>query len=195
MANLVVIAGPNGSGKSTMAPRLLRDTLRVNEFINADLIAGGLSAFAPDRVAFAAGRIMMRRMQELAASKADFALESTLSSRSLAPWVVRLRAGGYAFHLIFLWLSSADLAVRRVAERVKRGGHDVPEAVVRRRYARGLSNFFNVYRPIADSWLMLDNSPVDSPKPIAWRTVGGPVRITRSGPWNQLRKEYEADIL
>lgn len=92
MPNLVVIAGPNGSGKSTTAPKLLRDTLQVDEFINADVIAGGLSAFAPEGVAFTAGRIMVRRMHELAKAGADFALESTLSSRSLAPWIAKLQA-------------------------------------------------------------------------------------------------------
>lgn len=191
MPNIVVVAGPNGSGKSTTAPKLLRDTLRVDEFINADIIAVGLSAFAPDRVAFPAGRIMLRRVRELAASRADFALESTLSSRSLAPWIKRMQSGGYVFHLLYLWLYNADLAVQRVADRVKQGGHDVPEIVVRRRYARSLSNFFNVYRPIADSWLMLDNSAVAHPKAIAWRTVGGPIQIVKDGPWNLLRKEYE----
>jgi len=194
MANLVVIGGSNGSGKSTTAPKLLRDTLRVEEFINADDIAGGLSAFRPERVAFAAGRIMLRRVHELAATKTDFALESTLSSRSLAPWIARMRANGYVFHLIYLWLSDADLAVRRVAERVRRGGHNVPEDIVRRRYARSLSNFFNIYRPIADSWLMLDNSVIDAPNPIAWRNVGGPIQIVQNGPWNRLREEYEKDI-
>jgi predicted ABC-type ATPase len=194
MANLVVIAGPNGAGKSTTAPKLLRDTLQVDEFINADTIAGGLSAFRPDRVAFAAGRIMLRRMNELAATKSDFALESTLSSRSLAPWIERMQADGYEFHLIYLWLSAADLAVQRVAERVRRGGHNVLEDIVRRRYIRSLGNFFNIYRPIADSWLMLDNTAIDAPKPIAWRNVGGPIQIVRSGPWNRLRKEYEKNI-
>lgn len=194
MPSLVVIAGPNGSGKSTTAPKLLRDALRVEEFINADVIASGLSAFAPDRVAFPAGRIMIRRMQELAASRTDFALESTLSSRSLAPWISRLRATGYVFHLVYLWLHHADLAVGRVAERVRQGGHDVPEAVIRRRYARSLSNFFNVYRPLADSWLMLDNSAVAIPEPVAWRAVGEPVQIVRNGPWNELRRKYEKDI-
>lgn len=194
MPNLVVIAGPNGSGKSTTAPKLLRDTLRVDEFINADVIAGGISAFAPDRVAFPAGRIMVRRTHELAAARADFALESTLSSRSLAPWIARLKADTYVFHLIYLWLSSADLAVQRVAERVRQGGHDVPEPTVRRRYSRSLSNFFNIYRPIADSWLMLDNSSIDAPKSIAWRNVDGPIQIVKSGPWDLLRKEYEKDL-
>jgi len=195
MPNLVVIAGPNGSGKSTTAPKLLRDTLQVDEFINADVIAGGLSAFAPEGVAFPAGRIMVRRMHELAKAGADFALESTLSSRSLAPWIAKLQADNYVFHLIYLWLSSADLAVQRVAERVRQGGHDVPAATVRRRYSRSLSNFFNIYRPIANSWLMLDNSAVEALNPVAWRNVGGPIQIVKRGPWDQLRKEYEKDII
>jgi len=194
MPNLVVVAGPNGSGKSTTAPALLRDTLRVGEFINADDIARGLSAFAPDRVAFPAGRIMIRRMRELVKSRADFALESTLANRFLAPWIAKLQADGYVFHLLYLWLYSADLAVQRVAERVRQGGHDVPETIVRRRYGRSLSNFFNIYRPIADSWLMLDNSAVGAPRPIAWRNVGGPIQIVKSGPWDRIRKEYEKDV-
>lgn len=195
MPNVVVIAGPNGSGKSTIAPKLLRDTLKVEEFINADVIASGLSAFAPDRAAFPAGRIMLQRMKELAELRENFALESTLSSRSLAPWLIKLRTNGYVVHLIFLWLIDANLAVKRVTERVKAGGHGIPEKIVRRRYSRSIGNFFNIYRPIADSWLMLDNSLQDSPKPIAWRNVGGPVQITKSGPWNKLREEYEKDIL
>ncbi len=173
---------------------LLRDTLRIDEFINADVIASGLSAFAPDRAAFAAGRIMLRRMKELAGNRENFALESTLSSRSLAPWLKQLKRNGYTVHLIFLWLVDANLAVKRVAERVKSGGHNVPETIIRRRYARSIGNFFNIYRPIADSWLMLDNSLLDSPKPIAWRNAGGSIQIVKNGPWNNLREQYEKDI-
>ncbi|HKA42639.1 MAG TPA: AAA family ATPase [Burkholderiales bacterium] len=195
MPNLVVIAGPNGAGKSTTAPVLLRDNFHVHDFINADTIASGLSAFAPERVAFPAGRIMIQRMHELARSRADFALESTLSNRFLAPWIRNLRTDGYIFHLVYLWLQNADLAVQRVAERVRRGGHDVPEATVRRRYSRSLSNFFNIYRPIADSWLMLDNSAADMPTLIAGRKVGDPILIVKGGPWDRLRRQYEKDIV
>jgi hypothetical protein len=109
-------------------------------------------------------------------------------------WIKELQSGGYVFHLIYLWLSGADLAVQRVAERVRRGGHDVAESIVRRRYARSLGNFFNIYRPIADSWLMLDNSQIDAPKPIAWRNVGGPVQVVKAGPWDRLREQHEKDI-
>lgn len=191
MPNLIVIAGPNGSGKSTTAPKLLRDTLRVDEFINADVIARGLSAFAPEKAAFPAGRIMLQRMRALAAAKKDFALESTLSSRSLAPWINQLKTDGYIFHLIYLWLASPALAVLRVKERAKQGGHDIPEAIVHRRYERSLKNFFNIYRPIANSWLMLDNSSVATLKPMAWRNVDGPLQIVKTGPWDRLRKQYE----
>lgn len=138
---------------------------------------------------------MIRRMQELAKSRADFALESTLSNRFLGPWIARLRNDGYVFHLVYLWLQSADLAVQRVSERVRRGGHAVPESIVRRRYGRSLDNFFNIYRPIADSWLMLDNSAADKPMPIAWRNVDGPVQIVKDGPWDRLRRQYEKDII
>ena len=194
MPNVVVIAGPNGAGKSTTAPGLLRQAFSLEKFVNADTIASGLSAFDPESVAFGAGRLMLLRLRELAASRADFAFETTLASRTFAPWLRRLQEEGYVVHLIYLWLPSADLAVERVAERVRRGGHAVPEVVVRRRYKRSLSNFFNAYRPLADSWLMLDNSQQEAPGPIAWRETGGPIHIVSDGPWKELRKLYENDI-
>ena len=137
---------------------------------------------------------MIRRMRARVASRSDVALVSTLANRFLAPWITRLRADGYLFHLVYLWLHSADLAVRRVAERVRQGGHGVPEATIRRRYERSLGNFFNIYRPIADSWLMLDNSTAVVPQPIAWRNVGGPIQIARNGPWDRLREKHEKDV-
>src|SRR5580658_714836 len=130
---VVLLAGPNGVGKSTSAEKLLLGTLKVQEFVNADTIAKGLSAFAPNRVALEAGRIMLARLKELAAQKADFAFETTLATRSYAPWLRKLKAAGYEIHLLFLWLPNADTAVARVADRVRFGGHGVPEATVRRR--------------------------------------------------------------
>ena len=195
MPKVVVIAGPNGAGKSTTAPRLLREALAVQEFVNADTIAAGLSAFAPQTVAFAAGRVMLGRVRELAAMQSDFAFETTLASRTFAPWLRALKQQDYLLHLIYLWLPSADLAVERIAERVRRGGHTVPEMDIRRRYVKSLSNFFNLYRPIADSWLMLDNSQQPEPRPVAWRNIGGPVHIVQDGPWKVLRQRYEKGIL
>ena len=195
MPNVVVIAGPNGAGKSTTAPVLLRQVFALDKFVNADTIASGLSAFDPDSVAFAAGRLMLVRLRELAEMRADFAFETTLASRTFAPWLRGLQRAEYVVHLIYLWLPSADLAVERVAERVRRSGHAVPEHVVRRRYDRSLSNFFNAYRPLADSWLMLDNSQQTATEAIAWRDVGGPIHIVPGGPWAALRKNYEKDII
>ena len=155
---VVAIAGPNGAGKSTIAPRLLRDELEITDFVNADTIAAGLSAFDPQRSALRAGRLMLARMRELAARKASFAFETTLASRHFAPWISRLRREGYRFELIFLWLPSAEDALARVKLRVRWGGHDVPTDTVRRRYTRGLGNFMDLYRPLADEWVIVDNS-------------------------------------
>lgn len=135
--SVVILAGPNGAGKSTAAPELLQGELSISDFVNADVIARGLSAFDPDRAAIAAGRIMLGRLRELAHPRETFAFETTLASRSFAPWLRDLRGSGYAVHLIFLWLSSQELAEQRVADRVCSGGHDVPADTIRRRYRRG----------------------------------------------------------
>jgi predicted ABC-type ATPase len=119
--SVVILAGPNGAGKSTAAPALLQGALAVNEFVNADVIARGLSAFDPDAAALAAGRVMLTRLRELAAQRTSFAFETTLASRTFAPWLRDLAASGYDVHLFFLWLSSADLAIARVADRVRNG--------------------------------------------------------------------------
>ncbi len=156
--HLVVISGPNGAGESTTAPSLLQGTLKVTEFVNADLIAQGLSAFQPEMTAFSAGRIMLERLHYLARKSVDFAFETTLSSRTFVPWIAELRKTGYDFRLVFLWLPSEDFAINRVAERVSMGGHNVPEETIRRRYHTGIYNFFTLYRPLADIWYFYDNS-------------------------------------
>ncbi len=166
--HLVVLSGPNGAGKSTAAPALLKGALGVTEFVNPDVIAQGLSAFEPERVALAAGRVMLTRLRDLARQRLDFAFETTLASRRFAPWLAALRSSGYSVHLVFLWLPRADLAVERVAERVRMGGHAVPEATIRRRYGGGLRNFFALYRPLADTWRMYDSSLLPVPRLIAW---------------------------
>src|SRR5262245_8852726 len=123
--SVVVLAGPNGAGKSTAAPELLKETLALTEFVNADVIARGLSAFDPERATIAAGRIMWKRLRELAHERENFAFETTLASKSYAPWLAKLVESGYRLELTFLWLPSADLAVARVADRVRMGGHAV----------------------------------------------------------------------
>ncbi len=157
---VVILAGPNGAGKSTAAPRLLRGRLRVHEFVNADTIARGLSAFAPEQVAIDAGRILLRRLDQLAREGHDFAFETTLASRTLATRLERWRATGYHLHLVFLSLPSTDLAVARVRERVLLGGHDVPEDTIRRRYTRGVTNFLDVYRSLVTTWRLYENTGV-----------------------------------
>ena len=158
MPNVIIIAGANGAGKATLAPYLLRDTLGITEYVNADTIAAGLSAFAPENSAFEAGKVMLAPLSELAGQKRDFAFETTLAARFYANWLKKRQSEGYRFHLVFLYLRSAELAVERVKSRVGLGGHSIPETVINRRYDKGLRNFFQLYRPIADSWRFYEAS-------------------------------------
>jgi predicted ABC-type ATPase len=185
---VVVLAGPNGAGKSTSAARLLRGALSVDEFVNADTIAQGLSAYRPETAAVTAGRVMLDRLRFLARENRDFAFETTLAGRGHARWLQGLRADGYRAHLIFLALPAADLAVARVAERVRQGGHDVPEAVVRRRFVAGLRNFFGVYRSIVDGWHMYDNSTVTGPRLIAYRAPDASTTMADQVAWHRLEE-------
>ena len=155
-SSVVVLAGPNGAGKSTMAAELLVEVLGAAEFVDADVIARNLPRSRS--VAITAGRAMLRRLDELGAGRRDFGFETTLASRSLVPRIRRLARAGYECHLVFLWLPNADLAVARVADRVRLGGHAVPEQTIRRRYRSGLRNFFALYRPLTTTWRMYDNS-------------------------------------
>jgi predicted ABC-type ATPase len=158
---IVVLSGPNGAGKTTCAERLLRDTLAVDEFVNVDWIARGLSGFSPERAAMAAGRHMLRRLRELASARQSFAFETTLASKTFAPWLRGRKASGYEVRLVHLSLPNPEVAVQRVRGRVQEGGHDVPEEIVRRRYQRGLRNFFELYAPLATGWQMHDSSTPD----------------------------------
>ena len=185
---VIVIAGPNGAGKTTLAPFLLRDTLRVLEYVNADPIALGLSGFDPGSVAFQAGRVMLNRLHDLATQSKTFAFESTLAAKSYASWIEKLRNDGYEFHLVFLWLRSADLAVQRVRERVRAGGHDVKEAVVRRRYRGGLRNFWKFYQPLADRWAVYDNSGSSLPVMLAQGARTETDTVVHADSWRQFRE-------
>jgi predicted ABC-type ATPase len=185
MPNLFIIAGPNGAGKSTSAPELLSGERRVAEFVNADVIAKerGVSEIR-------AGRLTLNRLTALAEARQDMAFETTLASHLLLPRIRSMQAAGYRFHLFFLWLPNADTAVKRVASRVASGGHNIPEDVIRRRYERGLENFFNHYSPAADAWTLFDNASSLPARCIAWRDVGEPVRIGDNGLWRQLVARY-----
>lgn len=185
---VVVIAGPNGAGKSTAAPRLLQEGLAVSEFVNADAVALGLSAFRPERAAVAAGRVMLARLKALATKRLDFAFETTLASRSFAPWLGGLRESGYHVHIAFLSLPDPQLAIERVASRVRSGGHDVPVEVIRRRYRAGLANFFARYASEAQTWQMFDNSETMEPRLIAVRSLGGDEQVLDDLAWENLQR-------
>jgi predicted ABC-type ATPase len=174
---VVVLGGRNGAGKSTAAPRLLRESLRVEEFVNADTLAQGLSAFRPEDVALEAGRITLKRLDDLESQRKSFAFESTLSSQALASRLSRLRERGYKVHIVYLWLPTADLAVARVAERVAAGGHDVPSEAVRRRFDRGRHNFFTRYRRLANTWRLYDASAITGPRLVAAGGLGKPTTL------------------
>jgi predicted ABC-type ATPase len=183
---LAVVAGPNGSGKSTIAPALLRDLFGIREFVNADAIALGMSGFDPGAAAIAAGRVMLRRLHDLSDAGEDFAFETTLASRSFAPWIAGLRNEGYSFGLVFLWLPTPEIAIARVRQRAAAGGHDVPEETVRRRYARGLVNFLQIYRPLADQWNLYDNSEPSAPRLVSRGRTNASVEVIDEEAWTKI---------
>jgi predicted ABC-type ATPase len=154
----IVIAGPNGAGKTTFAREFLPKDAGVIHFVNADLIAGGLSPLRPELAALAAGRLFLRELDRLAKARANFAFESTLSGLVYLNRLKRWKRAGYRIEIVYLRLSSPRLALRRIAARVKQGGHNVPRADVLRRFTRSWENFQNVYRLLADEWTVYDNS-------------------------------------
>ena len=158
MPRVVVLGGINGAGKTTASRAVLQDVLRIPTFVNADAIARGLNGLNPEAESFRAGRLMLQEMARLVEERADFAFETTLSARTYAGWLRTLRVLGYKVYLFYYWLDSPELAIERVARRVKAGGHHVPDEDIRRRYARGVRNFIELYRPVADFWEVYDNS-------------------------------------
>jgi predicted ABC-type ATPase len=185
MPKFFIIAGPNGAGKSTSAPELLSGPGHVDEFVNADVIAKeeGLSDIA-------AGRQTLERLDGLAREACDIAFETTLSSRSLLGRIRAMQTQGYRCHLTFFWLPSAEMAVQRVAKRVAAGGHSIPEEVIRRRYERGLENFFGDYEAVVDSWAMINNAMTPPDNRIAWRHVGERIVVADNRLWTQLASRY-----
>ena len=154
---IIIIAGPNGSGKTTFARSFLPEEAQCPRFINADLIAAGLSPFAPEAAARKAGRLMLEEIEDCVRRAESFAFETTLSGRGYLPRIRQWREQGYHVSLFFLCLPNAETAIARVAERVKQGGHHVPEDVIRRRFAAGLRNFHEAYKSAVDAWALFDN--------------------------------------
>ena len=169
--NLYIVAGPNGAGKTTFAKEFLPNYANCLDFVNADLIAEGISPFSPERGAIRAGRLMLDQIRLLADRNRDFGFETTLAGKSHARLLAKLKNKGYRIHLYFLWVGNVDIALERIADRVRRGGHNVPEKIVRRRFNRGLPNLFGLYRPLLDFWVIFDNS-TDEPVMIAYEEDG-----------------------
>ena len=184
MPNLFLIAGPNGAGKSTSAPELLTGVRKVTEFVNADVIQkeGVISEIE-------AGRITLTRLDALARARKDMAFETTLASHMLFPRIRRMQATGYRVHLFFFWLPNADMAVQRVAKRVASGGHHIPEEVIRRRYERGIENFFSCYSLAADTWVLMNNTALIGTA-IARRDLGANIIVEDNEVWTKLASRY-----
>ncbi len=157
-----VIAGPNGAGKTTFAKTFLPD-LGCQNFINADLIAGGIKPLAPDQAALKAGKLLLSEMRQAVEKREDFAFETTLAGKSYVHFFRELVQLNYGIHLFFLWLPNVSISLGRIKERVRRGGHHIPEPVARRRFHRGIANLFHLYRPLLQSWTLFDNA---GPEPV-----------------------------
>ncbi|MBP8283442.1 MAG: Zeta toxin family protein [Chromatiaceae bacterium] len=164
---------------------------RFQRNTHADLIAQGLSAFDTQSVAFQAGRVMLTRLHQLAARHRHFAFETTLATRGYLPWLRTLQAEGFAIDQAFLWLPSPEIALARVAERVRLGGHDVPETVIRRRYRRGLDNFFRLYREHADRWWLYDSAATDPQRFIAAGGKQETTHLLRPDVWHNLLEIHQ----
>ena len=156
--HIYIISGPNGAGKTTASYTVLPKILQCKEFVNADEIARGLSPFNPESVAIEAGRLMLKRISELLQRNESFSIETTLSTRSYFRLVEKAHSQGYDVTLLYFWLKSPQQAIERVAERVAKGGHDIPKDIIVRRYWEGLDNLFKIYMPIVDTWILVNNS-------------------------------------
>lgn len=177
---LYIIAGPNGAGKTTASFTVLPEVLDCNEFVNADEIAKGLSPFKPEEVAIQAGKLMLQRIDQLLERQETFAIETTLATNGYVKLIEKAHDLGYQVFLLFFWLDSPKTAEKRVAMRVKEGGHNIPVEVINRRYWRGLSNFFNKFVTAVDYWAIYDSNDKTS-------LIASSDRISNPKLFNELR--------
>lgn len=191
--NLYIIAGCNGAGKTTASFTILPDILNCKEFVNADEIAKGLSPFQPEKVSFEAGRIMIRRINELLETKANFAFETTLATKSYKSKVVHAQSKNYTVTLLFFWLQNVDLAIERVKTRVMEGGHNIEVEVIKRRYINGIKNLFDIYLSLVDEVLIYDNSG-GIPELIAEKTLESEITVLNESKFNKLKKQYHENL-
>ncbi len=192
LPNLFIISGCNGAGKTTASFTILPELLQVKEFVNADEIARGLSPFQPEKVSIEAGKIMLRRLQELLSQRADFAFETTLSTRSFVGFIKQAKEQEYIINLIYYWLDSVELAIERVKIRVSEGGHHIPTDTIIRRYHAGLKNFINLYKDKVDYWMLIDNSQTE-PELIAEGRISEEFQILNEQKWHIINKLVEHD--
>ena len=182
---MVLIGGPNGAGKTTLASGLL-PTLGLSQFVNADNIARGMTEDV-EAVAVQAGRAMLLQLRSLVVQRESFAFESTLASRTFAKFVADGKEAGYRFLLYYVWVPTAEVSLHRVARRVRAGGHNVPPDDIRRRHARSAANFFSLYQPLADGWLVFEN-PEGAPHQVVAAGTGNRVHwVSNEELWNSLR--------
>jgi predicted ABC-type ATPase len=190
MPTLFIIAGPNGVGKTTFADRYLPDEAKQLEFVNADLIARGLSPYDPESAAMEAGRIALKRIRELIASRTGFTWETTMSGKTAVVWLRQAREAGYILKTYFLWVRNPETTIRRIRQRVVEGGHDIREDVSRRRFFKTIQNFFTIYRPVMSSWKLFENELL-GPRLVAVEKNG---RLVVRDPVQLAQIQREAEI-
>ena len=190
---ILMVAGPNGSGKTTMVMELIDKGPTLYEFINADEIAKGLAPLHPENMTLTASKLMIQRLKELLQANKSFAFETTAAGINYIKHLKMAKAKGYEVNLVFLWLSSPEQAIERVAERVKQGGHHIPEETIVRRYYAGLKNLITTYLPFADTAIIMDNSSEKSLKRlIARKNEDGSIKTFDKAIWERLEGEaYE----
>jgi predicted ABC-type ATPase len=191
--NLYIIAGCNGAGKTTASFTILPQILNCKEFVNADEIAKGLSPFQPEKVSFEAGRIMIKRLNELLEINQNFAFETTLATKSYKSKVVYAQSKNYNVTLLFFWLQNVDLAIERVKTRVQEGGHNIEKDVIKRRYVNGIKNLFDIYLAIVNEVLIYDNSE-GKPELIAEKTIDTEITILNEFKYNKLKNQYYENL-
>lgn len=184
-----ILAGPNGAGKTTFAKSYLPTFADCREFLNADLIAAGLAPFAPETQAARASELLLQRMQELVAERASFSFETTLSARTYRAAIVKWRRWGYRVALYFIWLPTVEMAIQRVANRVREGGHGIPESMIRRRYTRGLRNLFELYVPVVSTTIVYDGARIP-PVPIV-EIEGAGLRVWDYSQWQTIHQQAQ----
>ncbi|MCI7514629.1 MAG: zeta toxin family protein [Bacteroidales bacterium] len=160
MPRMFIISGCNGAGKTTASYSLLPEMLECSEFVNSDEFAKGLSPFNPEKAAIKASRFVIMKIRHLISRQMDFAVETTLATRTLLKTVKMAQSNGYTVTLLYFWLNTPELAIQRVKARVEAGGHNIPEETIRRRYRVGIQYFFNDYSPVCERWILADNSQI-----------------------------------